>query len=413
MRQSHTTSRPSSTVFRDPSRYRPKHLGSSYLVRAGGLALSVSLIFAGCSSVAPSASTPASGGAPSASTPASGGASSPSAALGGTINWMGFEGEDGGDLSKAWLAENNLTLKTTSTPQSDMVIAQAKLGNVIDVASVNNGTIPILAKAGLLTPLDMSRIPNAAALFQVLKDVDWAKDSEGRIVAVPLLWGDGPTVYNPAKVSKLPASPLELANPEWKGRLVWLDDPYYPLWVFAGALGYPEPSCLTQEELQKVGEALRPAIKNGVAIAGSFGELADYLVRGDADMSPQGWEAMLGMAAEKGVTLKYATIPGMNAGWSDAYVIPTTATNIDAAYAFTNLMLSPEINAKLATNLASGVANEKAFPLLSPELQQLYDYTIVKDPNSPVKIPVYVPPTDNPACTTPSDWAKVWSSLKV
>ena len=338
--------------------------------------------------------------------------STPAPELGGTINWMGFEGEDGGDLPKAWLEENNLTLNVTSTPQSDMVIAQAKLGSVIDVASVNNGYLPVLVDAGLLTPLDLSKIPNAADLFQVLKDVDWAKDSEGRIVAIPMLWGDGPTVYNPEKVSELPASPLELADPEWSGRLVWLDDPYYPLWVFAGALGHPDPSCLTVEELEEVGEALRPAIKNGVAIAGSFGELADYLVRGDADMAPQGWEAMLGMAAEKGVTLEYATIPGMNAGWSDSYVIPTTAENIEAAYAFTNLMLSPEMNAQLATNLASGVANEKAYELLSPEMQQLYDYTIVEDPDSPVKIPVYVPPTDDPACAAPADWAKVWSSLK-
>ena len=385
--------------------YRPKRRGFTNWVRAGATIVSVCLVLAGCSSAGPSASTSTS---PDASEP---GATTP--ALGGTINWMGFEGEDGGDLPKAWLAENNLTLKVTSTPQSDMVIAQAKLGNVIDVASVNNGYLPVLSKAGLLTPLDLSRIPNAADLFQVLKDVDWAKDSQGRIVAIPMLWGDGPTVYNPEKVSQLPTSPLQLADPEWKGRLVWLDDPYYPLWVFAGALGYPEPSCLTQEELGKVGEALRPAIKNGVAIAGSFGELADYLVRGDADLSPQGWEAMLGMAAEKGVSLKYATIPGMNAGWSDSYVIPTTATNIDAAYAFIDYMLSPEINAQLATNLASGVSNEKAYPLLSPDMQQLYDYTIVRDSSSPVKIPVYVPPTNNPACASPADWAKIWSSLKV
>ena len=240
--------------------YRPKRRGFTNWVRAGATIVSVCLVLAGCSSAGPSASTSTS---PDASEP---GATTP--ALGGTINWMGFEGEDGGDLPKAWLAENNLTLKVTSTPQSDMVIAQAKLGNVIDVASVNNGYMPVLSKAGLLTPLDLSRIPNAADLFQVLKDVDWAKDSQGRIVAIPMLWGDGPTVYNPEKVSQLPTSPLQLADPEWKGRLVWLDDPYYPLWVFAGALGYPEPSCLTQEELGKVGEALRPAIKNGVSIDG-------------------------------------------------------------------------------------------------------------------------------------------------
>lgn len=392
---------------------RPLSRRQSKMMAIGAAGLLVASILAACSGASSSPSASAGESTVPGTAPAS--APGSAAALGGTINWMGFEGEDGGtlDLVKTWLADNNLELKTTSTPQSDMVVAQAKLGNVIDVASVNNGYVPVLAKAGLLTPLDLTKIPNAADLWPVLKTIPWALDSQGRVVAIPMLWGDGPSVYNPAKVSKLPASPLELANPEWKGRLVWLDDPYYPLWAFANAMGYPNPRCLTKDELAKVADKLRPAIKNGVAIAGSFGELADYLVRGDADLAPQGWEAMLGMAAEKGVELKYATIAPMNAGWSDAYVIPTTAENLDAAYAFTNYLLKPDVNATLATNLASGVTNEKAFSLLSPDLQQLYDYTIVKDPNSPVKIDIYVPPQDDAACTTPADWAKVWDSLKV
>jgi putative spermidine/putrescine transport system substrate-binding protein len=383
------------------------------ILGVGAVGLSASSILAACSSAA----TPAPATSGPTAAPATAGAGTPQAstpALSGTINWMGFDGEEGGDLPKAWLAEHNLTLKTTPTPQSDMVVAQAKLGNVIDVAAVNNGYLPVLSGSGLLIPLDLSRIPNAADQFPVLANVPWGRDSNGQVVALPLLWGDGPAVYNPAKVTELPKGPLELADPKWKGRLVFLDDPYYEIFCFAGAMGYKNPLQLTADDLAKVVEKLRPAIKNAVAIAGSFGELTDYLVRGEADLAPQAWEAMIGMAAEKQITLKYGTIPGNNFGWSDSYVIPKTAKNIDAAYAFTDFMFSPETNAKLATNLASGVGNAKAFDLLSADMQKLYDYSIVRDVNSPVKIAVYVPsPTKEGNFTASADWAKAWSSLKV
>ena len=130
---------------RPPSRRRSK------MMAIGAAGLLVASILAACSGASSSPSASAGESTVPGTAPAS--APGSAAALGGTINWMGFEGEDGGtlDLVKTWLADNNLELKTTSTPQSDMVVAQAKLGNVIDVASVNNGYVPVLAKAGLLT----------------------------------------------------------------------------------------------------------------------------------------------------------------------------------------------------------------------------------------------------------------------
>jgi spermidine/putrescine transport system substrate-binding protein len=55
--------------------------------------------------------------------------------------------------------------------------------------------------------------------------------------------------------------------------------------------------------------------------------------------------------------------------WTDALVIPQTAPNIDAAYAWINFMQRPEVAARTCQRLSFATPNAAAFELLPRDVQ--------------------------------------------
>ncbi|MBD0336852.1 MAG: extracellular solute-binding protein, partial [Cyanobacteria bacterium Co-bin13] len=59
--------------------------------------------------------------------------------------------------------------------------------------------------------------------------------------------------------------------------------------------------------------------------------------------------------------------------WTDAMVIPTDAPNVDAAYAWINFILQPEISKDAVERLSFATPNGAAFDLLPAELKSNQD----------------------------------------
>ena len=101
------------------------------------------------------------------------------------------------------------------------------------------------------------------------------------------------------------------------------------------------PTDLSLEEFAQVVDETRPIMDNMVAIAGSYGDATDFLVRGEADINLNGWEAMLSFAADKGVTVDFGFFDTSTLVWSDSYVLPTSSEDVDAVYAYMDEVISP------------------------------------------------------------------------
>ncbi|MGB3613976.1 MAG: extracellular solute-binding protein, partial [Elainellaceae cyanobacterium] len=59
--------------------------------------------------------------------------------------------------------------------------------------------------------------------------------------------------------------------------------------------------------------------------------------------------------------------------WTDTMVMPKSAPNPEAAYAWMNFMLDPEIAAKAVESLYFATPNQAAYDLLSDELKDNKD----------------------------------------
>jgi len=341
------------------------------------------------------------------------------AELGGDLNYFGWDGEHGANVAKAFLEENGIKLQAQFQVSGDEALTRFNTGGrgTIDLLTPNKDFQRAILEAGteLFAPLDMARIPNAAGLFPAFKNASWLM-KDGNTYGVPLIWGDQPCIYNPAKWDGVPAKYTDFADPKFNGELVIMDDPFCYIWLFAKSLGAAEPHRLTQEQLDKTIEALLTVKPNIVTIGASFADMADVMVRGDASMGPGGWAYQAMIGKEKGVDLTVGT-PATDGTyyWEDAYSIALDAPNADNAYAFINFMVTPEANAAIATELGSGCTVEKAFELMDPALTGIYPYDVVRKPDGGIlNTQVVFPPQEAEGDILPaSAWIEAWQAFKL
>ena len=339
--------------------------------------------------------------------------------VGGELNFLGWDGEHAGNVAKDFLAKNGIEMKASFQSAADEALTRFNTGGrgAMDLITPNKDFQRAILESGteLMQPLDMSRIPSAAGLYPAFKDAPWLV-KDGKTYGVPIIWGDEPCVYNPAKWQAMPERYTDFADPKFKGELVLLDDPFGNIWLWAASLGMPQPSRLTKEQLAQVMDAMLKIKPNVVTVGASHGDMADVLVRGDASIGIGGWAYQAVIAKEKGVTLTVGT-PSKDGTffWSDAYAIAVDSPNLDNAYAFIEFVTQPKSNAALATELASGCTVEAAYALMEPALTSLYPYDNVRAPGGGILGTQTVVPPQNPDgdVVGAASWVEAWQTFKV
>jgi spermidine/putrescine-binding protein len=237
---------------------------------------------------------------------------------------------------------------------------------------------------------------------------------DGKPYGAPILWGDGPVIYNPKKVSKeeVPTSIVDLYDKKWTKRLTMSNDPAWLFYTTAISMGFTKAPALTKDELAKVADRASSFVKqNVVSFAATYADATDLLVRGEVDLSLLGWEAMLQFAKDKGGELAFGLLKEGKGGWSDSYCIPVSIVDVDAAYAYIDAIISPQINADMAAANFSGATNRKAVPLI-PAPTNLYDYSNVESAKDGVFDDYLAPETpSDPSIASRADWTAAWGKI--
>jgi len=328
-----------------------------------------------------------------------------------TLDFIGIPGEEGQVELEAWRAANGVTLAATPFGSWDEVFAKLRT-DTFDLALVANPYVSLWGQAGVLTPLDLSRLTNWPDLFPALREGDFLRDAAGNVYAVPIAWGDGPFVYVPERVPTAPVSITELLDPAWQGRLTTFDDPILIFHQLAVAKGYPSPM-MTRDQLAEIKEEARTLVGNVRTFTGTYQDATDLMVRGEVDLAIGGWEAMLGWAEAQGATLDFDFFAESNGGgWCDSLAIPSNAVDVDAAYAYIDQMISPAVNAQIASNLVSGTVNSRSVEMVDPAAL-IYDYSKVEDTTNPISFEAWTPPLEAEGdIATKQDWDDAWAEIR-
>jgi spermidine/putrescine transport system substrate-binding protein len=209
-----------------------------------------------------------------------------------------------------------------------------------DVFVPTNYTISNYVALDLIQELDLSRLPNHDPSSQNPMFADPAT-VDGKVYAVLKNWGTTGMVYNSNQLSKGPASWkdfFDITMNEGSGHTIVHDYQLTTIGAALCALGYSFNS-IDAGELAAAEKVLIDSKPHLFAITSDY---QPGMRSGDAWMSIC-WNGD-GLQLNKDLPeMKYTLATDGGEIWSDFYCIPKSAPHQDAAYAFINFLLDPEI----------------------------------------------------------------------
>jgi len=336
--------------------------------------------------------------------------------IGGTLKFLGWEGYDGLKVLEPWLEENNIVVESTYIGNEEEVFTKLMtMGpEAFDILGVYSGFTDRYVEMDLLEEIDKSRIPNFENLIGYLKENPSAT-VDGKLYGVTFTWSPVSNAYNADEMEPV-ESWAELADPEYKGKIVMLSNPHSIFVQSAKVLGLgnPYPSWLTEEELAEAVEFAKKIIDNAVTIVPTYGEMKSVLVGVDAVTTFTAWSAIAGWCQAEGTNIKLNWPKEGSISYLDIYAITKGAKNADTAYAFINKMLEPEIQAAFATEMSAFIAVADAVPFLTEDaLKVLPEDLDLSDFDAIFELAPAIPPTpsESDEFTTVDDWVEAWEEI--
>ena len=301
-----------------------------------------------------------------------------SASAAGTLNvtnWAEYIGEE--TIANF---EKEFDVKVTYDNYDSVEAIDSKLlaGNTgYDVVSHSSTQIARLIPAGILQPLDKSKLPNLKHMHSdIMQNLNSSKDPDNQYI-VPYMWGTHGVTYNRELVLEtFPDAPIGsmdlIFKPENMEKLAkcgvsFLDSPTDIIPMALAYLGL-DPSSTNAADYKAAEEMLlkiRPYIKTFDNYAYQRMPQKEFCI--SVTWGPDGLLAMSGAAeANTGVVLDFFLPEGEGAAnlWVDGWIIPADAKNVENAHLFLNYMMRPEVAAGDSNFTWYATANADAFPLV-------------------------------------------------
>jgi len=234
--------------------------------------------------------------------------------------------------------------------------------------------------AGVYQPLDKSKLPNLSHMDAALMEGASQYDADNEH-AVIYMWGTTGIGYNVGMVAERLGAAYEVSSwdlvfdPEVVSKLAdcgvsFLDAPTETMPAALNYLGY-DPNSADTGELEAAAALFR-TVRPHIRYFHSSQYIND-LANGDICVAV-GWSGDVFQArdradeAENGVEIAYIVPKEGALQWFDMLAIPVDAPNVDAAHAFINFIMDPQITADITNYVWYASANASAMSLIDEEI---------------------------------------------
>jgi spermidine/putrescine transport system substrate-binding protein len=235
-----------------------------------------------------------------------------------------------------------------------------------DVVVVSDHAIPVLAKLGLLQPLDPKQIPNLKNISKTFISPPYDKENK---FSVPYQWGTIGLMYRKDKIAKIdPTWGLFFDPAKQPGPFVLINSMRD---MMAAALKYQGHSVNSRdkEELKAAGKLILQAKKSekSLGFEGGVGG-KNKVVAGDAVLAiVYNGDAIRAMDEDKDKKVDFVLPKEGTVIWVDAMTIPAKSSNPKAAHQFINFILDPKVGAVLSDFNRYATPNAASLPLVNKE----------------------------------------------
>ena len=274
-------------------------------------------------------------------------------------NWDTYIGET---TLADFQAASGVEVKMDLYGDNTELFAKMREGNPgYDVIVPSNDYVDRMRVAGLLSPLDHSRIPNFRA--NIAPDFQDAAFDPGRKFSMPYMWGTMGIGYRKSKMRR-PVSWSSVWGPEsekHKGKIAWISEPGSMLGM---AMRYHGKSYNSKDpmEIRAAADQLIRYKGNVRTIAEDNGQ--DLLASGECDLVVE-WSGDIAQLQKEDPDVDYVIPREGSYVWQDCLCVPTGAPHPDNAHAFINFLLDAEVGRDLAEFIEYATPNEAARKLTS------------------------------------------------
>lgn len=334
----------------------------------------------------------------------------------GTINFMGFEGDDLGPVMRPWVRANKLTMQITSIGSAADIIAKLSApggGGGVDLVAYPHNAKRTLGGLDLLQALDESKIPNLARLDPVFKGRRFSvftRDPDGKLIAVPYYWNYLSLTYDSSRAKV--AAWADVLKPANKGKVVMVDFPFGNLAIACHLLKL-NMGALPKSKLSQVVDYLKRVRAQAKSVAPTLGDQLSQLIAGEATIAYAGQAFYDAIAKSQGKP-SIRTLPNPKEKapvFVELFSIPKEADNADAAYAYINEVLSPKRNAGGAVLLSAAATVKAAASLVTKSNRSAYPYGRFTQYFKTA--PTYFnPPGQSDQFVTVPEWFEAWAEIK-
>ncbi len=314
----------------------------------------------GASATAVASVLEACGGGPSASGSGEGSASAgavvpaPATALEGELhiyNWSDYIAED----TVAGFEKKTGVKVTYNTYESnEELLAKLQIGGGgYDLVVPTGYLVTVLTAQGLLAPLDKTKLKNWGNVAPMFINPEF---DPGNSHSVPWQWGTTGIAYRSDKLATPPDGWSVFHDNSLKGKMTQMDDQRDVLGSWLKYRGHS----LNSADPGELGQAKADSITaKGLLKAYVSAPVKGQLVAGDVWVA-QLWNGDTAQAKMEQAAIAYC-LPKEGAGiWLDNLVIPRDAANKNAAHAFIDYILEPDIGAAISTFTGYGSPNQAA-----------------------------------------------------
>ncbi|MBR2096091.1 MAG: spermidine/putrescine ABC transporter substrate-binding protein [Fibrobacter sp.] len=251
--------------------------------------------------------------------------------------------------------------------QEEMLVKLQTAGTKkYDVIIASDVVIQQMIQAGLVAPIDTSKIPNRVNVAPQFLGQTYDPTNA---YSLPYLWGTTGILFRGEKIHPDSASYSMLFDAKnTKGNFSLLNESRSMLSMALQAIGY-DANSVKQEEINKAVDYILQA-KKDPHFVGFDGSVAGK----NKVLSGENWAAIVfngeaQAAINKDSTLQFVIPKEGSFMWVDAMLISSKAANVEGAYAFMNYILDAEVGAKLAKFINYATPNKASLEVIDEKFK--------------------------------------------
>src|SRR5262245_13249710 len=301
------------------------------------------------------------------------------------LNYFTWSGYEIPDLQKDFEAAHPGGLASTLFGDDDEAFTKVKAGFKPDIAHPCYDKLEHWKEAGLIEPMEISKIKNWDKIFPVFRDLPGMVEGD-KTWMVPWDWGNVSITYRTDLIPDAEQSWRLLWDPKYKGKVASIDS-VHDTPLVAGILAGVDPFDMDDAAIAKVRAELvkqRDIVKmyttdmTSVEQALASGELVAAMT----------WNASAVTLKKQGVPVEYMNPKEGMMTWVCGYVMIKDTPHKDLAYDFINDRLSKEPGEWLVENYGYGSSSSESMGAVpSATLDEL---RLPQDPNTMLKKTIFI-----------------------